>query len=336
MEAKVREGTPAAGEAAPSPSPPEEGRACSTELVSQSALAEPLESFDCCVCLDLIYKPVVLACGHISCFWCVHQAMSGIMESHCPICRKPYKHFPAVCHLLHNLLWKLKPTDYKRREDEVLESEKEIDCFSTRFIGVASCGDHKKPPPIQDAGRLQIQMKGHPRVVVHMEKYPSLMLFAQGASICSSALRSSTVDTVCLPLSAILEMIFPQEYEARRASVQPMAPSSVLQSEQPVSHTNEDPSQMTMVHYWVGCDYCGMYPIVGKRYKCVDCKEKMGFDLCESCYEGRSFFAARFNQHHTPDHTFVVYDAVYFQHAWPGVRTIQLIGPEPPGSPDAP
>ncbi|KAF3682417.1 hypothetical protein FXO37_02343 [Capsicum annuum] len=29
------------------------------------------------------------------------------------------------------------------------------------------------------------------------------------------------------------------------------------------------------VHIGVGCDYCVMYPIVGERYKCKDCKEKI-------------------------------------------------------------
>uniref|UniRef100_A0A2N9IU51 Uncharacterized protein n=1 Tax=Fagus sylvatica TaxID=28930 RepID=A0A2N9IU51_FAGSY len=35
-------------------------------------------SFICCVCWDLLYKPIVLSCGHISCFWCVHRSMSGL------------------------------------------------------------------------------------------------------------------------------------------------------------------------------------------------------------------------------------------------------------------
>ncbi|KAF3665593.1 hypothetical protein FXO38_07500 [Capsicum annuum] len=41
------------------------------------------------------------------------------------------------------------------------------------------------------------------------------------------------------------------------------------------------------VHIGVGCDHCGMCPIVGERYKCKDCKEKIGawkmfiMDNCE-------------------------------------------------------
>lgn len=49
-----------------------------------------------------------------------------------------------------------------------------------------------------------------------------------------------------------------------------------------------------------------MYPITGKRYRCTDCEEAIGFDLCEACYEARSNLRPRFNQRHTPDHTFVL------------------------------
>ncbi|CAK9174318.1 unnamed protein product [Ilex paraguariensis] len=39
------------------------------------------DEFQCCVCLDLLYKPVVLGCGHLSCFWCVFKAMDSWQDS---------------------------------------------------------------------------------------------------------------------------------------------------------------------------------------------------------------------------------------------------------------
>ncbi|KAK4573967.1 hypothetical protein RGQ29_031771 [Quercus rubra] len=78
------------------------------------------QSFICCVCRELLYKPIVLSCGHISCFWCVHHSMSGLCESRCPICRHPYIHFPTICQMLHLLLLKLYPVAYKRRENQIL------------------------------------------------------------------------------------------------------------------------------------------------------------------------------------------------------------------------
>ncbi|KAH7835589.1 hypothetical protein Vadar_027669 [Vaccinium darrowii] len=47
-----------------------------------------------------------------------------------------------------------------------------------------------------------------------------------------------------------------------------------------------------------------MYPIIGERYRCTDCKEKMGFDLCEGCNNSSSKLPGRFNQQHTLEHKF--------------------------------
>ncbi|KAI8108508.1 hypothetical protein M9434_006533 [Picochlorum sp. BPE23] len=56
-------------------------------------------------------------------------------------------------------------------------------------------------------------------------------------------------------------------------------------------------------HFGVGCDACGQYPILGKRYKCTDCPESVGFDICGTCYDrGVGDVLGRFNQRHTPDH----------------------------------
>uniref|UniRef100_A0A8R7JZ76 RING-type domain-containing protein n=1 Tax=Triticum urartu TaxID=4572 RepID=A0A8R7JZ76_TRIUA len=85
-------------------------------------------------CRELLYKPVVIACGHMSCFWCVHKAMHYARESHCAICRQPYTHFPSICQLLHHLLLKLEPVEYKKREMEVLEQERSVDTFSPQII----------------------------------------------------------------------------------------------------------------------------------------------------------------------------------------------------------
>lgn len=36
------------------------------------------------------------------------------------------------------------------------------------------------------------------------------------------------------------------------------------------------------IHFGFICDGCQMHPIIGKRYKCKDCRD---FDFCENCYE---------------------------------------------------
>ena len=90
------------------------------------------------------------------------------------------------------------------------------------------------------------------------------------------------------------------------------------------------------VHYGVGCDGCGVFPIVGQRWKCDDCSEEIGFDLCGDCYndevhkrEGR-VAAGRFNQQHRPDHKLILMEQVntffhQLQRAHPNVPLSQLI-----------
>ena len=60
-------------------------------------------------------------------------------------------------------------------------------------------------------------------------------------------------------------------------------------------------------HFGVGCDVCGQYPILGKRYKCEDCPESVGFDMCGTCFDrnaecDNSLVVGRFNQKHTAQH----------------------------------
>ncbi|KAL7177348.1 hypothetical protein ACSBR2_030660 [Camellia fascicularis] len=65
------------------------------------------------------------------------------------------------------------------------------------------------------------------------------------------------------------------------------------------------------VHFGVGCDYCGVFPTIGERYKCKDCKERIGFDLCEGCYNSSSKLPGCFNQQHTPDHKLEIVPPIY-------------------------
>ena len=56
-------------------------------------------------------------------------------------------------------------------------------------------------------------------------------------------------------------------------------------------------------HFGVGCDACGQYPILGRRFRCQDCPEAVGFDICGACYDrGVGSIVGRFNQRHRPEH----------------------------------
>ncbi|CAN0875500.1 E3 ubiquitin-protein ligase PRT1 [Linum grandiflorum] len=122
-----------------------------TDLEEEEALF--FHEFQCCICLDLLYKPVVIACGHLSCFWCVFKAMDASSESYCPICRHPYNHFPSVCQLLHFLLLKMYPIAYSRRARQVGEEETKVGNSSPQL-------DYKLSRPDEIYLHMPIYLKG--------------------------------------------------------------------------------------------------------------------------------------------------------------------------------
>ncbi|OVA03943.1 zinc finger protein [Macleaya cordata] len=377
-------------------------------LESCDEVEEINDSFLCCICLDLLYKPVVLACGHISCFWCVHRAMSAFQESHCPICRCEYNHFPSICELLHFLLLKMYPVAYKRREKQLLEEEKRDGCFSPQFDDNSLCISNKLSSPCPPTSSIRCsQTLSYPKTHSSRKTNPSPIMDSQnsdelfrcdaatlpektcagnsevtenvsieeddylnndlnfkackvvsiidalcitckqllfrpvvlncGHAYCESCLAISENETlicqlcrsphpngfpkVCLELDHFLEARFSKEYMLRREAVQPKPiycqkgiPSACLtQAGKRGTLSSSSPSQDYSsclsgcgpnVHFGAGCDYCGMYPIIGERYRCKDCVEAVGFDLCGVCYNTRSKRPGRFNQQHTLDHSF--------------------------------
>ena len=67
-----------------------------------------------------------------------------------------------------------------------------------------------------------------------------------------------------------------------------------------------------------------MFPIIGDRYRCIECKEKMGFDLCGDCYNTRSKLPGRFNQRHTSEHNFRLVEPNFIRNIMLSLVTGQL------------
>ena len=68
---------------------------------------------------------------------------------------------------------------------------------------------------------------------------------------------------------------------------------------------NLKPLTFPYIHFGVGCDGCGEFPIEGRRFRCADCSEAIGFDVCGACYDRGVHLrsdSGRFNQQHTPEH----------------------------------
>ena len=65
---------------------------------------------------------------------------------------------------------------------------------------------------------------------------------------------------------------------------------SKLKFEQNKEKDNEiETPNSVEIHNGCICNGCGEFPIVGIRYKCVDCKD---FDYCQSCYEEKKYIHA--------------------------------------------
>ena len=59
------------------------------------------------------------------------------------------------------------------------------------------------------------------------------------------------------------------------------------------------------VHFGVGCDGCGAFPIRGAAFRCLDCPDAVGFDLCAECRGSSLVVSGRFDQGHTSNHRVV-------------------------------
>ncbi|XP_038877742.1 E3 ubiquitin-protein ligase PRT1 isoform X2 [Benincasa hispida] len=321
--------------------------------------------------------------------------MNGFCESHCPICRHPYYHFSTICEMLHQLILKIYPAAYKKRENQILEEERKIGFFSPQFDSLA-CGSQAgiKVEHLEDSanGELNTITKNDDVVtelileetseVVSSSSVKSLnslqdpcaqktqnqekisvadvlcqactqLLFRPvvlncGHAFCESCINSQ-VETlecqvcqfvqprgfpnVCLELDQFLKEQFPEEYSLRRDSIQLVLAKSI-KHDSPISCSNEEGKKgkdlprwgevASKVHYGVGCDSCGMYPIIGDRYKCKDCLEEIGFDLCGDCYNTRSKRPGRFNQQHRPEHKFQLVRPQMFHNMRLGVVTEML------------
>lgn len=334
--------------------------------------AETIDEWKCPICFDLLHKPCVNVCGHVFCFWCMHQAMNPYRPSQCPVCRSVYSRFPKVCEILHSFLLSNFPEDYNRREDETkadesnwgfsspdldsaslgagqgnqdtstsLESEQtwsessftcvNPNCHNLLYepcvlsCGHAVCQPTCVPRPPLSEAEGSTSTNGSPSNTASSNIYGSCPL-------CNTAIVPNP--RVCMKLADFLQRRFPEKYAERAAAVQLVKLSRTPGASAPIPPP-PDPKELkgamlealrrrsggnhsallagvreelqrsadsTYTWYMVGCDDCGVYPIIGRRYKCQHCPESIGYDLCGECYDRGQAGRGRFNQNHLTDH----------------------------------
>lgn len=257
-------------------------------------MAEVGKPFNCPICLELVYKPVVQGCGHMFCFWCVHRSMNTNTVSHCPVCQKAYVHLPRIAPQLHQLLQVVHPREFAARALEVVAEERNQGLFSPVIESSSSppnpnltckvCSDVLYKPVALNCGHLMCQSCAAegPR---------------NACALCGVP-HPGPFPSVCVDLDQFMENEVGPEYcHLKKKKKKSRSGSAAWKSD-----VVDAGALNSQIHASVGCDGCGMMPILGKRFHCLDCPETCGYDLCQSCNERGSALPGRFNQQHTPRH----------------------------------
>lgn len=313
------------------------------------------DKFTCAVCLDVLYKPIVLVCGHVSCFWCCQFSMDMKSESHCPLCRHTYHHFPAICQTLHFLLKKLYPISYNRRNIQTREDEKNTLGFSPDIDSLVTSEESNGLNNVGQTSDLSFEddvLVDHSSTKEKKSSESSVRTCSVSDVLCAACKQllfrpvvlncghvyceaCITIPTegmlkcqvcecrhpsgfpkVCKVLDHFVEEQFVSEYALRRSTIQlnqDQTQNRNLPNEANIQVPRLSfPTEENFLQWWtvhgskfhanIGCDVCGMCPIIGDRYRCKDCTESCGYDLCGDCYNTSSDLPGRFNQKHTPRH----------------------------------
>eukprot|EP00002_Diphylleia_rotans_P037751 TRINITY_DN8473_c0_g1_i1.p1 TRINITY_DN8473_c0_g1~~TRINITY_DN8473_c0_g1_i1.p1 ORF type:complete len:335 (-),score=59.51 TRINITY_DN8473_c0_g1_i1:86-1090(-) len=284
-------------------------------------------SLECAICLDLLHKPAFSPCGHAFCFWCLNSSMN-LFVSTCPLCMSKYAYLPNVCESIHSIVQILFPETYAERDANMKRDHEQhaqspsvtrtLDPSMSdkekirQLLSCCSCHEIAKRPMVMNCGAVVCSNC----FKISQRKGPKLKCPRQD---CITPLPESTEIQPSAVVKELIRCAFPTvDHESDEG------PSGIdIGQEERVGSVDEDPTQpkteeekaqdephgpipRPQIHLGVGCDGCGMFPIKGKRYQCLDCPESVGFDLCGRCYdkhkETRGHLAGRFNQNHRLDH----------------------------------
>lgn len=237
------------------------------------------------------------------CFWCVHRSMNTSTVSHCPVCQKSYVHIPRISPQLHHLLQLVNPSEYQSRTQEISAEEHDQNIYSPEI-----------PPNSSSLGRkAAINCK----ICKKMLYKPVAMNC--GHLMCQTCAASGPTNScrfcgvyhpdafpqVCVELEQYMEREFPKDYKLRSEEVK-SSDKAKMQMKSWRSQPADDPEEIGVtqnpIHQNVGCDGCGMMPILGRRFHCLDCPESCGYDLCQTCQDRGNSLPGRFNQRHGPRH----------------------------------
>jgi len=235
------------------------------------------EEFKCVECGNLAAPPTVLSCGHIVCCYTKKSSTLNSVwkERKCPVVGcvgKVVGDAPFACAII----------------DEILHSDPEMSpdtydaavSLSEKCKGLVEC-----PKECDGSIEKDEEVQFDDDDICNLEGLAS----AKGSQLNGKFVKVLGYDS-----------------SLERYKVELIAPPSGIE----MHCFTVKGKNLKCVHYGVGCDGCGQYPIAGRRFKCQDCSEEIGFDICGSCFDagvhsrpsGGADAAGRFNQKHHPEH----------------------------------
>lgn len=192
-------------------------------------------------CGQLLCRPVVLNCGHVVCSACRPR---GSDSAACPACGAPQPVEPSVCRALDSLLMHLFPADQAARV-----ADSSVACVGAAPTAVAMA----EPPEMGERGDGDGDSDGgrsQPSTPRMQQQH------ASGVPEPSSPPASGPSDQQQQQLSPSLQRAIGRGRVAggeRAGSTAAVAERSLLEI-----------TEENYTHHGVGCDACGLYPIVGR------------------------------------------------------------------------
>jgi hypothetical protein len=203
-------------------------------------------------------------------------------------------HLARISPQLHQLLQVIYPQDYEARTLEVAAEKNESDMYSPEIpssslecnprsaLNCTICKKLLYKPVAMNCGHLMCQgcAASGP---------------ANSCRVCEVH-HPGPFPLVCIELQQYIEKEYGNEYKQRSQEV-------ANNSDVTKSWKIRIADVQDTIHVNIGCDGCGMMPIFGKRFRCLDCPESCGYDLCQTCHDrGSKLLPGRFNQRHGLGH----------------------------------
>jgi len=266
------------------------------------------KEFRCAATGKALYMPVITTEGVAYSYAALFEMF--MTAQGLPLCKateEPIRFFPGVCLPLHHFMMSEFRTSMRGRKQQ-----DEADMFEK--FGLSMPNVSEAPDDEGDEGVLeefQCVVSGelaYEPCALSSGSIVSAYCVPEGGfkkdpdRLVACALHGQA-PRKCLALEAMIKAKFPKEY-AQRANE--LAKQGVQTTGKYATGTYNQFEPDSYIFWGIGCDGCGLWPIVGKAWYDADCPDKVGFHLCDPCYKfgyHRRVITGKFNQNHMPKHT---------------------------------